>query len=354
MTVVQAPQNFRSRPVRLGFLGVGWIGLSRMKSLLGSGFAEAVAIADPNPAMAASAKALAAQATVCGSLDELLEQDMDGLVIATPSALHAQQSIKALDAGVAVFCQKPLGRSVNEVRSVVEAARRNDLPLGLDLSYRHTAAITRIRQLIEDETLGKLHTLDLVFHNGYGPDKPWFYDRRLSGGGCVMDLGIHLVDLALWSLDFDPVVSATSHLRQAGEVWRGADNTVEDLAFATLVTANGALIRIACSWRLNVGREAEISASFHGTRASARFANAGGSFYDFTAELQRGTTSKMLFSGKDDWGGGAAHCWLANVVACTGFDPACLQHVEVAEVLDLIYAPSSTIALRDSARSFVS
>jgi predicted dehydrogenase len=44
--------------------------------------------------------------------------------------------------------------------------------------------------------------VDLVFHNAYGPDKPWFYDPELSGGGCVMDLGVHLVDLALWSLDF--------------------------------------------------------------------------------------------------------------------------------------------------------
>jgi predicted dehydrogenase len=58
--------------------------------------------------------------------------------------------------------------------------------------------------------LGRVFAVDLVFHNAYGPDKPWFYDPELAGGGCVMDLGVHLVDLALWSLDFPGVTAVTS------------------------------------------------------------------------------------------------------------------------------------------------
>jgi predicted dehydrogenase len=55
-----------------------------------------------------------------------------------------------------------------------------------------------------------------------GPDKPWFYDPDLSGGGCVMDLGVHLVDLALWSLDFPRVTSVSSSLMAKGAPWRRA------------------------------------------------------------------------------------------------------------------------------------
>ena len=72
------------------------------------------------------------------------------MVIATPSAAHADQSIAALNAGKAVFCQKPLGRTGPEVAEVVAAARRADRLLGVDLSYRHTAAMAAIRPLLPE------------------------------------------------------------------------------------------------------------------------------------------------------------------------------------------------------------
>lgn len=337
MTVPRRAVATEAAPVRLGFLGVGWIGLSRMKALLGTGLAEAAALVDPNTDMVAQAKAIAGDARTFESLDAMLDHGVDAVVIATPSALHAEQSIRAMEAGVAVFCQKPLGRSAAEVAAVVDAARRNDLPLGLDLSYRHTAAMRHIRGLIGDGSLGRVHMIDLVFHNGYGPDKPWFYDRQQSGGGCLMDLGIHLVDLALWAQDFPPIASATAHFKRSGVPWNGSDGTVEDLAFATLVTQDGTLIRLACSWKLDVGRDAEISATFHGTRAAARFANVGGSFYDFTASLLTGTSATTLVSGPDDWGGRAALHWLGTLQA-GGFDADCLQFAAVADALDRIYA----------------
>src|SRR4051812_35352847 len=96
--------------VRLGFPGTGWIGCNRVEAMLATGSATAVAICDPNPNMAAQAGAVAPDAALVGSLDELLALEPEGVVIATPSALHAGQCISALEEGVAVFCQKPLGR----------------------------------------------------------------------------------------------------------------------------------------------------------------------------------------------------------------------------------------------------
>src|SRR5215217_5144820 len=96
--------------IRLGFLGTGWIGCNRMEAMLATGAATAVAICDPNPDMAAQAGAVAPDAALVGSLDEMLALEPDGVVIATPSALHAGQCLRALEAGAAVFCQKPLGR----------------------------------------------------------------------------------------------------------------------------------------------------------------------------------------------------------------------------------------------------
>ncbi len=219
---------------RLGFLGVGWIGLNRLEAIARSGVAEIAAIADPSPDTAAKASASFPKAAVEGSLENLLDRalELDGLVIATPSALHAEQSIAALGRGIAVFCQKPLGRDARETDMVINAARKANRLLGVDLSYRFMSGVRRIRELIQYGELGEIFAVELVFHNAYGPGKDWFFDRRLSGGGCVIDLGIHLVDLALWSLDFPEVTQVTGRLYAGGMDWRARPDRVEDYASA--------------------------------------------------------------------------------------------------------------------------
>src|SRR5829696_2960156 len=142
---------------RLGFLGVGWIGRHRMQAILGTGAVDVAAIADPSPEMAAEAGKLAPDAELVSTLDEILNTGVDGVVIATPSAMHAEQSIRALERGVAVFCQKPLGRTVAEVQAVVDAARKADRLLCVDLSYRYTEGMRRIREVIASGELGHIY-----------------------------------------------------------------------------------------------------------------------------------------------------------------------------------------------------
>jgi predicted dehydrogenase len=191
-----APAQLRPR---IGFVGLGWIGRKRLQALSDSGIAEIAAIADAqaDALRAASAEAPGADATA--DLESLLENELDGVVIATPSGAHATQAIAALKRGVAVFCQKPLARTHAEAEQVVAAARRNDCLLEVDFSYRMVAGVALLRALIQSGDIGDLYAIDLAFHNAFGPDKPWFFDPRQSGGGCVMDLGIHLIDLALWA-----------------------------------------------------------------------------------------------------------------------------------------------------------
>jgi predicted dehydrogenase len=322
---------------RLGFLGVGWIGRHRMEKMLGTGKVEVAAIADPSDEMATEAAKLAPEAKRVSTLDELLAEGLDGLVIATPSAMHAEQSIRTLESGAAVFCQKPLGRTASEVRAVVEAARAADRLLAVDLSYRFTEGMQRIRRLIQGGELGRVYAVDLVFHNAYGPDKAWFYDPALSGGGCVMDLGVHLVDLALWAMDFPDVSNVSGSLLSGGEPLAGRSDRVEDYAVATIGLQNGAAVRLACSWRLQAGCDAMISAAFYGTEGGATLRNVGGSFYDFMAERHRGTASETISSPPEDWGGRAAADWAVRLAAGERFDPAAERLIDVAAVLDGIY-----------------
>lgn len=326
-----------TRPARLGFLGVGWIGRHRMEAILASGAAEAVAVADPSPEMAAEARKLAPNAEIVGSLEDLLTLDLDGVVIATPSAQHAAQSIQALQAGVAVFCQKPLGRNADEVEAVVAAARAADRLLGVDLSYRHTEGMRQIRSLLKAGELGDVFAADLVFHNAYGPDKPWFYDKSLSGGGCVMDLGIHLADLALWALDFPEVEKVTSQLFHQGQRIRGTAEQVEDFATATIELSTGTVLRLTCSWRLQAGCDALIGATFYGTKGGAQMGNTDGSFYDFRAERFHGTSRELLIDPPDDWGGRAAADWAERLRSGLRYDAACEEYITTAKVIDRIY-----------------
>jgi len=321
----------------VGFLGVGWIGRHRMEAMLATGAIEAAAIGEPVEEAAREAASLAPEAKLVSSLEEMLALEPDGVVIATPSALHAEQSIAALEAGAAVFCQKPLGRDAQEARAVVEAARRADRLLGVDFSYRLTAAVEAIRPLIADGKLGRIHAVDLVFHNAYGPDKPWFRDRALAGGGCVMDLGVHLIDLALWLLGDAEPVGVSAHLFAGGEPVGPETEAVEDYALATLEFANGAVARLACSWWLHAGQEAVIAADFYGTEGAAALRNVGGSFYDFTAEHRVGTGRRTLAEPPDAWGGRAAADWARRLAAGERFDPQTEHLVKVAEVMDRIY-----------------
>jgi predicted dehydrogenase len=299
-----------TRP-RLGFLGAGWIGRARMEAVERSGLAEVAGVADP------------ALEGAPASLDELLELPLDGVVIATPSALHAEQARAALERGLAVFCQKPLGRDAAEARAVVEAARRGDRLLGVDLCYRHVEAFRVAREVVRSGELGELVAADLVFHNAYGPDKPWFYDAELAGGGCAIDLGTHLVDLAHWTLGRERFERVTSRLR--GE-------PVEQYASAQLDE-----VRLACSWNLHAGRDAAIEATFYGADGAVSVRNVGGSFYDFRCERFRGTARETLVEPPDDWGGRAICAWARRLAAGARFDPAAEEHVRAAVTLDRIY-----------------
>jgi predicted dehydrogenase len=326
-----------TRKPRVGFLGVGWIGRHRMAAMCATDAVVVAAISDPSAEMRAEAAKLAPDAVLCGTLEEMLALGLDGVVIATPSAMHPDQSVRALEAGAAVFCQKPLGRTAAEARAVVDAARVADRLLAVDLSYRFTAGMVRIAELVRSGALGRVHAIELVFHNAYGPDKPWFYDRALSGGGCVMDLGVHLVDLALWAMDFPAVRGPVQAALSAGGLPL-LEGAVEDFALASFWLEDGPIVRLACSWRLHAGREAEIGATFYGTDGGAALRNVNGSFYDFAAELYRGTSTETLTSPPDDWGGRAAADWARRLAAGERFDPAAERLVDVAEVLDRIYA----------------
>jgi predicted dehydrogenase len=321
---------------RLGFMGTGWIGRLRMEALRETKSAEFAAVFDPSPEAAQAAAALQDNTRISDSFEALLDSDVDGVVIATPSALHASQCEQALRKGKAVFCQKPLARTRRETEGVVNAARKADKLLGVDFSYRHLAGMDQLRELIRAGELGEIFAADLVFHNAYGPDKPWFYDVKSAGGGCVMDLGIHLVDSLFWLLDRRDVDQVDSQLYAQGRKLEPPLQEVEDYAAASLVLGD-THARLCCSWNLHAGQDAVIETRLYGTKGGAAIRNVGGSFFDFEIHRFDGTSTQQLAGYPDDWGGGALGRWVEQLALSDRYDSEVEQAVKVADVIDRIY-----------------
>ncbi|RYD41727.1 MAG: Gfo/Idh/MocA family oxidoreductase, partial [Verrucomicrobiaceae bacterium] len=182
--------------------------------------------------------------------------------------------------------------------------------------------------------LGKLYAIEAVFHNAYGPDKPWFYRRSESGGGCLLDLGIHLVDLAMWCAGF-PAFCAGHAIFRNGD----GDDPVEDHATALVEFERGIALQLACSWRAPAGCDADISLRIFGSDGGASFRNANGSFMDFTAELLGKDRSRTIVAAPpDDWSGRAAIAWAEQLATSAAYDPSVETAVAVAQVLDSLYA----------------
>ncbi|QDU36812.1 putative oxidoreductase YcjS [Maioricimonas rarisocia] len=343
-----------TRP-RIGFLGVGRVGMARMQAvvrdaLVREDLVDVVGICDPSPeAVDAAGEIVSAEVT--GSLDELLELGLDGLVIATPTAQHAVQAQQALLRGAAVFCQQPLARNRRETERVIAAASEADRLLGVDVSCRVLDGALAMRKLVRSGELGEIYSIDLTFQRACGPNREWFYDPRKSGGGCVIDQGSHLVDFAGWvtgEWEFEDVRSTLWH---RGQIMGTPCEIVEDSAIVEWRQSEGAVVRLACSWNLASDWESVIEAKFYGTEGTVVLRNVDGSCLDFVCERFRGTERERLgetttaaeslyvHGGEDAdiWGGSAVVNWARQLAAGSGFDPEIEQASAVAGLIDEIY-----------------
>jgi predicted dehydrogenase len=293
---------------RIGFLGAG-TGRHRMEALACDDLARV------------------------GSLEELPEHELDGVVIAAPTALQAEQAVAALERGLAVFCRNPCVGDAEETRKVLRAAREADRLLAVDLSYRHVEALRAAQGLVADGEIGLVHSLDLTLHNARGPDRPWSTRAELSGGGCLVDLGTHLVDLALW------FTGAGEYAVETARILSLQGHEVEDQASAELALGNDeARARLACSWFQPAGAECAFECTAWGTDGAVSVRNVGGSFHEFRAELWRGTAAEAIVEPPDTRSSRAIGDWAQRLTGSRRYDPAADELQLLAEVIDDVYA----------------
>jgi predicted dehydrogenase len=257
-------QHSEERSMRFGVVGAGVIGQMRARSVTLQPGAELAAVSDPN-LEAARVAAAGTQARIEADHRAFLSDGgLDAVIVSTPVQLHEAIILEALTAGKHVLCEKPLSNSPESCRRILDAAKRSGKHVAVGFNHRFYPAFLFMKRAIEAGRIGKLDEVRTYGgHDGlHNFRADWMYKRPHSGGGAMMDVGIHMTDLARWMAG--DVVAAFG---AAGEnVWHVEGS--EDRAVAVLRTASGVPIQYGASWNEWKGYKAWIEA--YGDRGMIR------------------------------------------------------------------------------------
>lgn len=270
-----------NRKLRVGLIGAGNISEIHCKGWKLLPDVELVAVTDANFEAAAKKAAEHNIASVEESAEALIARDdIDAVDILVPNRFHKPYTVAALQSGKHVLCEKPLALTVAEVDEMIAAADKADKKLMCAQMLRFQTDSIAMKEYLTRRPLGQVYYARAWFNRRrLLPCTPGFMYKRNSGGGCCIDVGVHVLDLALHLMDnFSPTsVSGTAGTMLARHVdawseWGTIDKIgidVEDFAAALVRFANGATLTLECSFMLNMKAHTENRISLFGTEAGA-------------------------------------------------------------------------------------
>ncbi len=264
-----------SKVYKIAIIGCG--GIANGKHIQMVAFCDIV----EERAIDAAAKYGAEDAKVYTDYTELLKDaSIDIVHVCTPNDSHADISIAALEAGKHVMSEKPMAKTAHDANRMVEAARRTGKKLTVGYNNRFRADSQHLKKVCEAGDLGEIYFAKAhAIRRRAVPTWGVFLDEEKQGGGPLIDIGTHALDLTLWMMDnYKPkVVLGTSYHKlsqrenaaNAWGPWDPAKFTVEDSAFGMIVMENGATIMLESSWALNTLEVDEAKCSLSGTEGGA-------------------------------------------------------------------------------------
>jgi len=240
-------------PLRAGIVGYGYMGEIRHRTIQAHPDLQLVGISDPR-----LTKSPDAAAPLFRDHRELIAAGVDVVFVCTPNALAPDVAVDALEHGCHVFCEKPPGRTVGDIRRIIRAEQAHPAArLIFGFNHRHHPGVTDAKAIVDHGTLGRVLTLRGVYgkSGGDGFEQSWRNDPEVGGGGILLDQGIHMLDLfRFFCGDFEEVMGMA-----ATSFWQ---IPVEDNAFVLLRNARGQIAQLhssATAWkhtfRLEIGLE---------------------------------------------------------------------------------------------------
>ncbi|MFD3260020.1 Gfo/Idh/MocA family protein [Paenibacillus lentus] len=273
---------------RIGIIGCGGIAngkhlpsLSKLENIQLTAFCDIV----PERAEEAAAQYGIEGAKIYTDYRELLKDgSLDIVHVLTPNDSHADISIAALEAGKHVMCEKPMAKTAADARRMVEAAKRTGKKLTIGYNNRFREDSMYLKKMCQEGKLGHIYFAKAhAIRRRAVPTWGVFLDEEKQGGGPLIDIGTHALDLTLWMMDnYKPKVvlgtkyhelSQRENAANAWGPWDPKQFTVEDSAFGMIVMEDGATIMLESSWALNSLEVDEAKCSLSGTKAGADMKN---------------------------------------------------------------------------------
>jgi predicted dehydrogenase len=249
---------------KIGVIGLGSVAqLIHLPNLMKLNSVEVISVAEVNKSrLAVIADKFNIREKYTDYNELLAKSDAEAVIIATPTATHKEIAVAALKAKKDVLVEKPLARSLAEAKPIVESAKRNKkkLMVGLNLRYRPDAMI--LKSLINSDEIGEPNYIKASWVRRQSSREKWFTKKAESGGGVIIDLGILLLDLALWLLDY-PVVQTVST-----QNFNMNTKTVEDTSISFIRCKKSALISLETSWSLLLDKD-QFNITVYGSKGSA-------------------------------------------------------------------------------------
>lgn len=234
---------------RLAFIGLGTMGRDLLRETVKNPKAEVVALCDIDPESLAKAKELSDSPT-CADYHEILDpSSVDGVVVAVPQHLHASISIDALDAGIMIFCEKPMGLSVAECRAMIAASERSGKGLMIGQVLRYIGVYRYLRELALSGEFGDAFAMRIIRTMWLWGSwaRPWRY-RRDQSGGPLLEVNAHEIDFMLGVLG--PAAWATA----VGKRYINPENDYEDFINAQITFKNGGVGVLTSGFSDYIGR----------------------------------------------------------------------------------------------------
>ena len=271
------------RKLRAGIVGCGGIANGKhLPAIKRNGNFELVAFCDLIPERAEKAKEEygTPDARVYTDYKELVKEDLDAVYVLTPNSAHAPVSIAAMEAGKHVMCEKPMAKTYAEAKAMLETAEKTGKILTIGYQNRYRADSQYLKKACENGDLGEIYFAKAhALRRRAVPTWGVFLDAEKQGGGPLIDIGTHALDLTLWMMDnYEPesvtgsVFRKLADQKDTGNAWGDWDPeefTVEDSAFGFIKMKNGATIELEASWALNTLEVDEAKTSLCGTKAGA-------------------------------------------------------------------------------------
>jgi predicted dehydrogenase len=271
-------------PLRAGVVGLGYAGEQHLKNFVRVPGIEPVALAGLERERLRQLGEQYGVPDLYTSWEDLVSRDdLDIVSIGAPNHLHAPIAVSALEGGRHVLCEKPLARTGGEAQQIVDAARAADRAVHIAFTQRERGDVQALKRHVDEGNLGRIYHSKATWmrRNGIPGMGGWFTSKELAGGGPLIDLGVHMVDMALYLMG-EPAVESVSCATYAelGPQGRGGwvgsglmsgENPfeVEDLATAFLRLSGGATLTLEAGWAVYRESSDDFGVTLYGTDGGA-------------------------------------------------------------------------------------